>query len=54
MPGELGNEEDQQGVGYYEHRYSPDNPEVHPDNSDEKPRGAQILRVIKKMREQES
>ena len=24
MPGELGNEEEQPGVGYYEHRYSPD------------------------------
>ena len=24
MPGELGNEEEQQGVGYYEHRFSPD------------------------------
>jgi len=24
MPGELGNEEEQAGVGYYEHRYSPD------------------------------
>jgi hypothetical protein len=24
MPGELGNEEEQSGVGYYERRYSPD------------------------------
>lgn len=24
MPGELGNEEEQSSVGYYEHRYSPD------------------------------
>jgi hypothetical protein len=24
MPGELGNEEEQSGVGYYEHKYSPD------------------------------
>lgn len=24
MPGELGNEEQQQGVGYYEKRYPPD------------------------------
>ena len=24
MPGELGNEEEQQGIGYYEHRFSPD------------------------------
>jgi|WetSurMetagenome_2_1015567.scaffolds.fasta_scaffold81630_3 hypothetical protein len=24
MPGELGNEDEQQGVGYYEHRFSPD------------------------------
>lgn len=24
MPGELGNEDEQAGVGYYEHRYSPD------------------------------
>jgi len=31
MPGELGNEEEQQGVGYYEHRVSPDDtPNMNP------------------------
>ena len=33
MPGELGNEEEQGGVGYYEHRYSPD------DTANMEPRG---------------
>jgi hypothetical protein len=55
MPGELGNEDEQQGAGYYEHRYrsNGDDPPTDPDTQSPKPKGDMVLRVIKLVRNQE-
>ena len=56
MPGELGNEEEQQGVGYYEHRFSPDvDPCTEPNGTigdmKKKPPNGSVMRVLRKFTE---
>lgn len=56
MPGELGNEEEQQGVGYYEHRSSPDgDPCTEPNGTigdmKKKPPNGSVMRVLRKFTE---
>jgi hypothetical protein len=55
MPGEIGNEEESQQVGYYEHRYPQtgkfeDDPTYVPDENDPKKKQLQKDRIIKNMR----
>lgn len=52
MPGELGNEEEQSGVGYYEHRYSPDDtPNMEPQGTigemQKKPTQRSVMKVLR-------
>ena len=54
MPGELGNEEEQQSVGYYEHRYQPRIDDYPSPEQKKKPKLDMILNVIKLMGDQES
>lgn len=56
MPGELGNEEEQSEVGYYEHRYGPDeDPSTEPKGTIgdmvKKPSGESVMRVLRKYTE---
>lgn len=55
MPGELGDEQTQQGVGYYEHRYDPDpNWMVSKDDTlwhEMIPKNTQLKRILKRLRE---
>ena len=56
MPGELGNEEEQQGVGYYEHRYSPDDDPCTEPSGDigdmkKRPSNGSVMRVLRKFTE---
>lgn len=56
MPGELGNEDEQQQVGYYEHRYSPDDdPCTEPPGTIEdmkkKPSNSSVMRVLREFTE---
>jgi len=54
MPGELGNEETQAGVGYYEHRYDPDpewfHKKDHPDWVGSASLNGQTQRILKRLR----
>lgn len=57
MPGELGNEDEQQGVGYYEHRYSPDDdPNSEPPGQigdmRKKPSQHSVLKVLRNFTEE--
>lgn len=57
MPGELGNEDEQPEVGYYEHRYSPDDdPCTEPRGSigdmKDRPSGGSVMRVLRKFTEE--
>ena len=45
MPGELGNEEEQQSVGYYEKRYK--NPDLKLEKQDDKISQTSVLRVLR-------
>jgi hypothetical protein len=52
MPGELGNEEESNMVGYYEHRYSPDDtPNMEPpgtiENMQKKPTQRSVMKVLR-------
>lgn len=57
MPGELGNEDEQQQVGYYEHRYVPcGDPNIPPPGivdswEGTKPRGSVLMRIMKKVKD---
>ncbi len=56
MPGELGYEDEQQGVGYYERRYIPNgeaNTPVPSEEDRQRPNSRQVLNVIRKMHSQE-
>lgn len=57
MPGELGNEEEQQGVGYYEHRYAPDDdPNTEPPGDIEsmrkRPNNKSVMKVLRDFTEE--
>jgi hypothetical protein len=57
MPGELGNEDEQQGVGYYEHRYAPDDdPNMPPRGTIEdmrkKTKPTSVMKVLRDYTEQ--
>lgn len=57
MPGELGDEEQQQQAGYYEHRYVPcgdpnvPTPGIVDAWDDTRPRGSVLIRIMKKVQE---
>jgi|WetSurMetagenome_2_1015567.scaffolds.fasta_scaffold321476_1 hypothetical protein len=58
MPGELGNEEEQAGVGYYEHRTPPDDtPNMEPPGSIEdmrkKTRPTSVMKVLRDFTEEQ-
>jgi len=54
MPGELGDEQTQPGVGYYEDRYDPDPEWIHAKDStgwyEPIPENSQIKRILKRLR----
>jgi hypothetical protein len=58
MPGELGNEDEQQGVGYYEHRTAPDDdPNTNPPGTIEDMRkklpNRSVMKVLRNYSEQQ-